>query len=172
MIIKFVSISKYARNEYINNFDCGDNNLNEYLKKYARQNDHRRLGRTFLLIKDDFTVIGFYTLTTGEIRPDYLDEEERKRLPKYPIPCLRICRLAVDKKYQGSGFGKTMIKEIIKKTLQISDIVGLFALIVEPKDSAVGFYEHYGFKNLKVVKKTMILPISCLKLIEKRDGSR
>ena len=172
MTIKFVPISKYARSECIRKFDCGDSNLNEYLIKYARQNEHRRLGRTFLLIKDDFTIIGYYTLTTGDINPDYLDEEEKRRLPKYPIPCLRICRLDVDKEYQQSGFGKTMIKEIIKKTLQISDLVGIFALIVEPKDSAIGFYEHYGFKDLKVAKKTMILPISCLKFIEKRDGPR
>lgn len=158
--MRFVSISNYVNAQGKKDFDCGDDNLNAYLQKYAAQNESRRLGRTFLLLGEKFEIIGYYTLATAELVNDRLSKSDKNKLPKYPIPCLRICRLAVDLKYQGKRFGELLLQNIIQKVLQIGDLAGIYAIIVEPKENAVGFYEHYGFKFVDDGDSSMLLLLS------------
>ena len=161
-MMKFVSISNYYNHRGMQDFDCGDENLNIYLKKYAGQNQSRGLGRTTLLIDNKFTIIGYFTTAGASVLQENLSSIERRKLPRYPIPCLRICRLAVDKRYQKKGYGELLIGEIFDRARQISELTVLYALIVEPKEKAISFYEHYGFKKLIDMNNTMVLPISSL----------
>ena len=160
-MIVFKSISDYYSNDGLKRFDCGNNNLNEYLVKYARQNEYRQISRTFLLL-DDLTVIGYYTLATADLDLDCFGLEEAKKLPNYPIPCIRIARLAVDANYQSKGYGKYLLKEIIKKVVSISSVVGIYAIIVDSKNEAVKFYEHFGFKSLETKENTLALSVATL----------
>ena len=158
---KIVSIINFLSKEGIESFDSGNEKLNTYFKKYARQNEMLGMSRTFLLV-DDFKVIGFYTLSSASLGRSNLPEKEKSKLPNYPIPCIRIGRFAVDTKYQGLGYGKEMMKNIFTKVVSVSNLVGIFGLIVEPKETAVGFYTKFGFANIPD-SETYLLAVSTIK---------
>lgn len=68
-------------------------------------------------------------------------------MPKYPIPALRIARLAVNKELQGNGIGKWLLSQVFIKAVQVADITGLYLIIVDAKETSKNFYEHYGFQK-------------------------
>ena len=83
-------------------FDCGESSLNDYLKLYARQNDSRGLGKTFVAtLPDDKKVVGYYTLSSGAVHFEKVPD----KLPRYPVPVVHLGRLAVDKTTIGHGLG-------------------------------------------------------------------
>jgi len=81
-------------------FDCGEEALNHYLKHFAHQDMSRELARTFILKqKNDYEILGYYTLSSGAVDVKDLPANLLKKLPKYPIPTVRLAPLAVDKKH-------------------------------------------------------------------------
>lgn len=90
------------------NFDCGVPELNEYLKKYARQNHKKGIAKTVVAIPEvgNGDVAGYYSIAVGEIKREFLPENYRRGLPRYPVPAMLVGKLAVDVSMQGSGLGK------------------------------------------------------------------
>jgi hypothetical protein len=91
-----------------NHFDCGDQSLNDYLKKYARQNHLKGIAKTFVAlseIEEDVKIQGYYTVSASIIEFKSLPENYQKKLPAYPIPTLLIGKLAVDINSKGQGLG-------------------------------------------------------------------
>ena len=88
-------------------FDCGNAELNNYLKRYARQNDKLGINKTFVAINPDTPVVvdGYYTISSSAIDFQSLPEENKKKLPAYPVPSALIGKLAVDIPCQGEGLG-------------------------------------------------------------------
>ncbi|MGK7920833.1 MAG: hypothetical protein AB4080_12595 [Trichodesmium sp.] len=77
------------------NFDCGNSDLNEYLKKYARQNHRKGIATTFIAIPnaENRNVIGYYSVSMAEIKRESLPETYRQGLPRYPLPAMKIGKL-------------------------------------------------------------------------------
>jgi GNAT superfamily N-acetyltransferase len=127
-------------------FDCEENSLNEFLKKYARQNDEKGLGRTFVAVKPgDPTIIGYYTIASGAVRFDTVPE----KLPRYPIPVAHLGRLAVDKQARGQGVGAFLLIDALRRIAQVADQLGIYAVEVNAlNESAKQFYLKYGFTPL------------------------
>ncbi len=151
------SILELKNTSILLDFDCGDDNLNIFLQRYAKQNDKNNIGKTFLCFENN-QLIGFVTLSTaqiefGEIPTNYL------KIPKYPIPAIRIARLAIDKRYQGQGFGATLLKFSLYRAILVSLKVGVKLVVVEAKEQSKSFYERYGFVHLPNQKLTYVLPI-------------
>ena len=146
-------------------FDCGSHPLNEYLKKYARQNHESGLGKTYVAIDEEEGVIGYYTISTAQVKSDFLPQKVTKKLPKYPIPAVRIGRLAVDKSMHGQGLGKELLMHALTNILELSERVGIFLVIVDAKDDdAVVFYEKYGFVQSPENPKTLFLLLDSKKI--------
>ena len=128
-------------------FDCGVDPLNEYLKKYALQNQRKAASVTYVATRDHDRVVGYYTLAYGSIAFDEASESIRKGLGKYPIPVMLLARLAVDVTEKGSGLGKSLLRDALLRTLRALDIAGLRAMLVHAKDdNAKAFYERFGFQ--------------------------
>lgn len=141
----------------IRKFECGNNSLDEYLWRYARQNEKKHLSRTYVLLDND-CVLGYVTLCNTEI--DSIEDMELfSRLPKYPIPGIKIARLAIAKKYQKKHLGQFLLRFAFEKIIQISYEVGTKVIVVEPKCESVGFYTKYGFKPLIRNNLTYVIPI-------------
>ena len=68
-----------------------------------------------------------------------------KQLPPYPIPALRIARLAIDKELQGKGIGRWLLAQAFIKIVQVADVTGIYFIVVDAKETSKAFYEHYGF---------------------------
>ena len=144
--MKEISI-RDAEKEALDRFDCGQEALNVFLRSYARQNDERGLGKTFLLLEES-KVNGYYTLSSAQIEFASLPSSLSKRLPRYPIPAIRIARLAVDQSEQGKGVGATLIKSAFKRIVLASSSAGVAFAVVDAKEEAIPFYEHFGFVRL------------------------
>lgn len=145
-------------------FDCGVLELNDFLKAKARQNQKAGFNKTFVAIQADDSdkrVLGFYSLSMGEVDLSLLPEELRKKLPRHPVPVARLGRLAVDVTTQGRGLGKLLLVDAMTKVLSASESVGVYALLVDAKDdTAKKFYQKYGFIAFKDEPMTLFLPLA------------
>ena len=78
-------------------FNSGDLDLDRFFQKYAGQNQFRHhIGATYVAVEGD-RVAGYATIAPGHIEIENLPAARRKRLPQYPLPILRLARLAVDR---------------------------------------------------------------------------
>ena len=105
-------------------------------------------------------ILGYYTLSAAEVDGQRLPEAERKKLPRYPVPCFRMGRLACRSDQQGRGLGKLLLGCAVDRCLKARLQVAAYALIVDAKDDAArDFYLHFGFKALLAAKLTLYLPL-------------
>jgi ribosomal protein S18 acetylase RimI-like enzyme len=143
-------ISRIEKQHDRANFDCGSAPLNDYIRRFARQNAENDIGRTYVAVMaGEKRVVGYYTISAGSVSFQDLPEAERKALPKYPIPTVHIGRLAVDETAQGKGLGETLLMHALQTAARLADEIGIRAVEVVAKDeSAKRFYERYGFKSL------------------------
>ena len=143
-----------------NDFDCGKEFLNNYLKNQAGQDVKRKLSACFLLAeKGTNNIQGYYTLSNFSIPPNSFPEYIQKKLPRsyISIPTTLLGRLAIDNKYQGIGIGNVLIMDALKRCYIISKEMGSFAVVVDPIDEdAEKFYQRYDFIKLPDSKKMII----------------
>lgn len=140
-------IEKLARGHQLEGFTCGQAPLDQFLVRYALTNQLANASQTYLGMEAD-QVIGFYTLTVGEM--GYGDAPDRlaKGLARHPIPLMILARLAVDTRYQGQGIGEGLVRDAMSRTVTVADIVGIRALVVHAKDDAVrSHYERFGLRS-------------------------
>lgn len=129
-------------------FDCGSPVLNEYLRRLAEQRRRKGVSATFVLVDTDAPreILGYYSLSAAQLDAAELRESDRKKLPRYPVPCFRLGRLAIHRERHGLGFGKLLIACAVDRCLKARSGVAAYALIVDAKDeNARQFYQHYGF---------------------------
>ena len=124
------------------NFDCGVPELNDYLKKYARQNQKKGIAKTFVAIPNDGSTVvaGYYSISMSEIQRESLPENYKRRLPRYPVPAMRIGKLAVDKSLQGRGLGEKMLVDALRRAVRFSEDIGIFAVKVDSLNEQVKAY--------------------------------
>ena len=143
-----LSIEKLRRSHAVDAFDCGRENLNRFLSRYALQNQQAGGSQTYIAIADD-AVVGYYTLVVGQVEFVAAPERLTKGLARHPVPIMLLARLAVATPWQGKGLGAGLLKDAIQRTLQAADIAGIRAFAVHAKDDAAkAFYEHFGFNPL------------------------
>lgn len=142
---RLVPIKEILPKSRLKGFDCNTTALNDFLVRYAAKNDELGIGKTFVALDEDDGIAGYFTLATAQVSYVEMPDGYRGSLPKYPIPALRIARLAVDERYQGKGVGKWLLSQAFTKVLQVADVTGLYFVIVDAKETSKGFYEHYGF---------------------------
>ena len=143
-------------------FECGVSALDEYFHRFAEQQRRRGISSVYVLTdsaQPEF-ILGYYTLSAAEIDAQRLSENERKKLPRYPVPCFRMGRLACRSDQQGRGLGKLLLGCAVDRCLKARQQVAAYALIVDAKDdTAKAFYMHFGFKSLIDAQMTLYLPL-------------
>lgn len=65
-------------------FDCGISELNDYFKRYAKQNHQKGIAKTWVMINTNKPEIpiGYYSLSMAEIQRNNLSDEMKKGLPR------------------------------------------------------------------------------------------
>lgn len=138
---------KLSPENNLGNFDCGNYQLNRYLKKHAYINQINNVS-TCYIISDENKVIAYYCVSIGSINSENAPDFLKEGLPKYPIPILILARLAVDKNYQKLGIGQMLMKEIFLKAIFLAKEIACVAIFVQAKnDEAKSFYKKMGFKE-------------------------
>jgi GNAT superfamily N-acetyltransferase len=140
-----LAIGKLSPHHDVDGFDCGQEALNRFLVRFALPSQQASSSQTYVGLADS-TVVGFYTLAVGEVAYDDAPHRLTKGLARHPIPLMLLARLAVASAWKGRGVGAGLLKDAMRRTLQVADLVGIRALAAHAKDDAArAFYEHFGF---------------------------
>lgn len=164
----FTICSINDKNLIRDNFDCGIDELNEYLKKYAKQNDKKGIAKTWVVILDlnNTEVLGYYSISMAELKQDSLPENARQNLPRYPLPVIRIGKLAVDKSMQGKGLGATLLVDALYRGIRLAEDIGVFGFTVDAiNEKAKNFYLNYGFIPLQDNCLSLFIPLKNLQKV-------
>jgi len=133
-------------------FRSGDPDLDAFFQKYAGQNQFKHhVGATYVAIEEG-SICGYVTVAPADIEGDDLPAALRRRLPAYPLPVLRIGRLATDVATRGLGVGKALLRYAFALAREMRDKYGCVGVLVDAKPGAVDFYAKYGFVALDVVE--------------------
>lgn len=147
------------------NFSCGKEMLDSYLHKQANQDIKRKLSVCFVVKEEQTELIkGYYTLSNNSIPLEGIPDDIRKKLPRSytTIPTTLLGRLAIDNNFKGQGLGKLILIDALKRSFELSKIIGSFAVVVDPIDEdAERFYDKYGFLKLPDSGK-MFLPMKTI----------
>lgn len=115
-------------------FDCGIEDLNQWLSRYALPNDRAGMARTFVTTgADKRTVVGYYALATGGISHASATPRVTKGVARHDIPVVILARLAVDRQFQGQRLGNALLRDALKRTLSIANEVGVRAFLIHAK---------------------------------------
>ena len=154
-------------------FDCGEEALNEFLRRYARKSHELGGAKTFLAIDDgdDKTILGFYSLAPASVEYARTPEIIRRGLARHDVPGFRLARLAVDRRVQGEGLGGQLLLAAGRRCLLASAEVGGVALVIDAKNERVaGWYARYGAMPLVDTPLTLLLPLATIEAALKKTG--
>lgn len=141
----------------LDSFDCGKPVLNDWLLRHARQAQGCGSAKTFVVAEDD-CVIGYFSLTVGQVDTLEVPERIRKGMGQYPIPVVILARLAVSIRDQGKGIGFGMLQDAIRRTLFIAEQAGIRAMLTHPIDEdASRFYTRFGFIASPMSEQQLLL---------------
>lgn len=138
-------IQKLDRAHVVGDFDCGYDDLNRFISRFAINSQSAGSAQTYVALADE-KVIGYFSLAVGAVAHSQAPNRMVKGLARHPVPVMLLARLAVDNKAKGKGLGAALLRNALARTLQAADIAGIRAIIVHAKDDeARRFYEHFDF---------------------------
>jgi len=138
-------IEKLRADHAVAEFDCDVSALNRFLKVFALPSQRSDSAQTYVALIDD-NVVGYYSLTVGDVVYDDAPDRLAKGLPRHPVPVLILARLAVDRRFHGRRLGQGLLRDALLRTIAAADIAGIRGVVVHAKDEmAKTFYERFGF---------------------------
>jgi GNAT superfamily N-acetyltransferase len=138
-----------GKHHRLDQFDCGEPALDEWLKRYARGAHASGSARVFVTTEDGETVVGYYALAAAQVAPDEATERALKGQPRArPVPAVLLARLAVDRAHQGAGLGRSLLQDVLLRCLEAAGAIGARILLVHAKHAtAKTWYMQYGFEE-------------------------
>ena len=129
----------------VSTFDCGNKEMTDWLLRHAPASHRADLARTYLALDGD-VVAGYFSMTTGSVRPEDAPKRFARGMPRYPIGTILIARLAVDSRYQCQRLGSRLLAEALRRAVSASDAAAARLVVVDAVDDrAVTFYRRWGF---------------------------
>jgi GNAT superfamily N-acetyltransferase len=152
-------------------FDCGVPALNEYLRRYARQNHDTGGAKTFVAVAPESPaiILGYYTISPGAIAFAKTPAAITRKLGRYEVPVFRLGRLAVSRSVQGRGLGGDLLLAAGERALAVAQEVGGVALAIDAKDEcAAAWYERFGALRLLDDPLKLVLPLDTIRATLRR----
>lgn len=143
-----VIIRRLQESDEVESFDCGDEPLNDYLKRHAWANQERNsIGVTYAAVDEAAprNVLGYYTLATASVRRDAFPKKFARGLPHYDLPLVLLARLAVDRRFTGHRLGHALLSDAFRRCLRMASEVGCRGIITDAYRDRIGWYARYGF---------------------------
>ena len=147
------------KDEKVKSFNCGDNDLNDFLLN--RSNSFRKalLAVTYVFENiESKEIIGYFSLANDRVSlTDFENKTEfnrfrrnrfvnGKRMKSYPS--VKICRLGINKDFHGKGIG-SMLLNFIKSYFLEENKTGCRFITVDAYNDAIPFYQNNDFQHLK-----------------------
>ncbi len=139
-------VHKLGAADVTDSFDCGQDDLNRFLNRFALANQAANAAQTYVTCRSR-RVVGYYGLAVGSVRREDSPSRVVKGMARHPVPVMILARLAVDRSNQRSGIGKALLKDALQRTADAAAIAGIRALVVHAKDDdARRWYEQFDFE--------------------------
>ncbi|MCY4101655.1 MAG: GNAT family N-acetyltransferase [bacterium] len=137
-------------------FDCGDETLDHWLKHLARRNQREGSSRTWV-VADGARVVAYYASSAAVLARAAATGRAGRNQPD-PLPAMLLGRLAVDREHQGRGLGAALLKHFLLKVVEVATHTGVrVALVHAANNAAAGFYRRYGFEPSPIDDLTLML---------------
>jgi GNAT superfamily N-acetyltransferase len=150
-------IAKSHRHEA---FDCGDPELNLFLRRFARQSHEQHASKTFCAVDnaDPGRILGFYTIATSSIKYELAPKAMARGLAKHDIRAFLLARLATDLSVAGQGLGTKLVASAARRCFQAAQEVGGTLLVVDAKNGrAANWYASFGAEPLANHPLTLVI---------------
>jgi GNAT superfamily N-acetyltransferase len=127
-------------------FNCGDDVLNQFLFRHARQSHEKGGAKTYLAVSErDKKILGYYSLSPASITYDRTPEVVKRGLARHDVPVFRLGRLAVDISAQRQGLGGQLLLAAGRRCLLVASQAGGVALLIDAKNEQVAkWYTSFG----------------------------
>jgi GNAT superfamily N-acetyltransferase len=153
-----------AASHLLDDFECGEAVLDDWLKRRALANQSSGASRTFVVTDEDDRVRGYYAMAAGAVSHQLATSGVRRNMPD-PVPVMVLARLAVDHGAQGLHLGAALLQDAVNRAVAVSQNAGVRALLVHAlHDKAKQFYERHGFQPSPVHPMTLMLRLSGVKV--------
>jgi GNAT superfamily N-acetyltransferase len=148
-----------AENHITEGFESGKPALDAFLHDMALYNQQQGYTRTFVIADADDRVAGYHSLCAGMISREHVPRQVKSHNAPGEIPVALLARLAVDRRHQGQGLGKALLKNALLSVVSTAQIVAFRAVMVHALDEdAERFYQQFGFRAAKGLERTLLLP--------------
>jgi GNAT superfamily N-acetyltransferase len=139
-------IEKLARHHITAEFDCGNPQLNNWLKRFAWTNQRAETAKTYVAHRQN-RVVGYHALAAGSVLKHEVPERIAQGIANHPVGVILLARLAVDESEKGRGLGKALLRDALGRVAQAADLVGVRAVLVHAIDDAARrFYLYHNFE--------------------------
>ncbi len=147
MIERFARPTLLTPDHAVDEFDCGVEALNTFLRRHALTNQRNHSARTFVAVPvGEQRVVGFYSLCAASVAYEQTPGRVRKGLARHEVPLVLLARLAIDVSVQGRGLGAGLLRDALMRFMAAQESIGARALLAHAKDDAAkAFYERWGF---------------------------
>lgn len=130
-------------------FDCGQDEVNDWLRTKALQNQEKRLSATKVLLDQDGQIAAFYTLATGQVDFGDLPSELARKLPRRALPVAILAWLGVSRAHQGQKLGDRLLARALRDCHEAGQTFAFVAVILDcVDDRAKSFYQRWDFAEL------------------------
>jgi GNAT superfamily N-acetyltransferase len=157
----------------LDDFDCGEPALNEWLTRHARGAHASGSARVFVTtLEDGETVVGYYALAAAQVAPEAATERALKGQPRTrPVPAILLARLAVDRKHQRAGLGRSLLQDVMLRCLDAAEAIGARVLLVHAKhEAAKAWYLQYGFEESPTDPLHLLMLLKDVRSFLQRQG--
>jgi GNAT superfamily N-acetyltransferase len=164
-----------GKHHRLDDFDCGEPALDEWLKRHARGAHASGSARVFVTtLEDGETVVGYYALAAAQVAPDEATERALKGQPRTrPVPAILLARLAVDQEHQHAGVGRSLLQDVMLRCLDAAGAIGARVLLVHAKhEAAKAWYMQYGFEESPTDPLHLLMLLKDVRAFLERHGIR
>ncbi len=144
--IKWVRLSKIYD---LSNFDCDNEDINDFLKNDALPHQEERIATTILFLYEE-KILGFCSLATDALKlsqPERVkciaDQGDMKQYTQYPA--IKIARFGRDKQYRNQGIGKNIIIPWVIGYVEDLKNISVRFITVDAKPERIRYYENLKF---------------------------
>jgi GNAT superfamily N-acetyltransferase len=158
----------------LDDFDCGEPALNEWLTRHARGAHASGSARVFVTtLEDGESVVGYYALAAAHVAPEAATEPALKGQPRTrPVPAVLLARLAVDREHQRAGLGRSLLQDVMLRCLDAAEAIGARVLLVHAKhEVAKAWYSQYGFEESPTDPLHLLMLLKDVRSFLQRQGA-
>ncbi len=155
-------------------FDCGETELNTFIRTQAAKHMSIGISRTMVLpasiplSNGKYPIRAFYTIAPSSIKRESLPKTLAKKLPCYPVPVFLLAQMAVHVEYQNQGQGKITLFKALEKLWNINAHMRAHAIIVDClNENAEKFYLKYDLETLdhQQGRTRMFIPMKTIAML-------